>query len=166
MVWQALWIRQRFRTFIAQSNDHRKPLPVLISSLDQINDLAVDVPELFWTLADKYLPGPLTIILKKNPELSMACLDPNSVAIRFSSHEATQKIAHSYGKPMFLSSANISGHTNACSVDEIEESLGDHVAAIVDDGPLDLPEPSTIISLTDEQPKIIRQGKVKVDEVG
>lgn len=148
------------KLYSAKLRSYDKPLPVLISSLDQLYDLAIEIPEIFYCLADRFLPGPLTVILKKNPKLNYACFDQNSIAIRFSSHEITQKIAQSFGKPLLLSSANISGGPNLEKVDQIELAVGDLVEAIIDDGDLKQSIPSTILSFVTDKPKILREGAI------
>lgn len=137
-----------------------KPLPVLVSSLDQINDLAVEIPESFYALAERFLPGPLTVVLKKKPQLNYACFEQGSIAIRFSSYKVTQKIVQSFGKPLLLSSANLSGGPNLEDVDQIIEAVGGLVSAIVDDGALSQAIPTTIVSFLSDTPVILREGVI------
>lgn len=153
------------KLYAAKLRSYDKPLPVLISDLNQVDDLTVEIPEIFWKLADKFLPGALSIVLKKNPKLNYACFDGNSVVIRFSSHQTTQKIAKTVGRPLLLSSANLSGGPNLESPEEIQREIGLFVAAIVDDGNCANTVASTIVSLLDPMPKIVREGAISKSDI-
>lgn len=151
--------------YFAKNRSLAKPLPVLISNIDQVKKLCIDIPSDFWVFAEHFWPGPVTVVLKKNPQLNMPCLDPETVAIRFSSHKITQKISQEYGEPLFLSSANISGKVDATSLEDIENDLGGVIKAIINDGDLTAAVPSTIINLANQKPKLIRVGALAPEDI-
>lgn len=151
--------------YFAKNRAISKPLPVLVSNIEQVKKLCVDIPSDFWVFAEHFLPGPVTVVLKKNPNLNLPCLDMDTIAIRYSNHKIVQLIAAAYGEPLFLSSANLSGATDAKTVAQIETDLGEQVKVIVDDGDLFEAVPSTIISLVNNKPKLLRTGLVAPSDI-
>jgi L-threonylcarbamoyladenylate synthase len=151
--------------YFLKNRELAKPLPVLVYNIEQIKKLCVNIPSDFWVFAEHFLPGPLTVVLKKNPSLDLSCLDKDTIAIRFSSHKVTQLIAQEYGEPLFLSSANLSGKAAAKDLQELEPELSEGVSAIIDAGPLPSVVPSTIISLVHAKPKLLRVGAIAPSDI-
>ena len=105
-----------------------------------------------YRLMDEYWPGPLTVIYY-SPE-------SKKVGIRIPSHPVALKVLERLGKPVFLSSANISGQKELLSASEIEATFKDNIDLIVDSPPGKSAKPSTILDLTYYPFKVIREGDV------
>ncbi|MEE8167880.1 MAG: L-threonylcarbamoyladenylate synthase [Candidatus Hydrothermarchaeales archaeon] len=149
------------RVFEAKSRSLNNPLPMAVDSLEMMGRYAL-VNEFAKKIAKKFLPGPLTLVLKKKklPDVLTAGL-PN-VAVRIPKSDATLKLIKQAGFPITATSANVSGRPPPVTVEEVEEQIS--VDLILDAGRLGVRMPSTILDLTG-RPKILRVGKVKKEEI-
>jgi L-threonylcarbamoyladenylate synthase len=144
------------------------PIHIAVSSLAEAEKYArlTDTARL---LASRYLPGALTLVLKKTevvPSLLVAGLD--TVGIRIPDNRIILKLAEMTGLPLTATSANISGKPGTYSVDEVVAQFGDSLAQVVmvlDQGPLKSRELSTIIDLSVDPPQLIRQGRISWLEI-
>ncbi len=132
----------------------KKGLIILIPEFGWVSRFAEnDVP----SSLKKYWPGPLTIILKGIQE--------KTVAMRLPRDDFLVELMLDLGKPLYSTSVNISGEREINKISEIIEKFGNTVELIVDSGDSDTAIASTIVDLTDKNnPVIVRQGEVKVDE--
>jgi L-threonylcarbamoyladenylate synthase len=140
------------RIFELKKRPLSKPLPVMISNLDQLNELASEIPE----SAKEYLkewPGPLTLVFKKSEKVSdLITSGGKTVAIRMPDHEIALEIIERCG-PIVATSANLSGEHAPVSAEEVKI----HADVIIDDGISAIGTPSRIIDLSGKQIKIIRE---------
>ncbi|UCE44434.1 MAG: threonylcarbamoyl-AMP synthase [Candidatus Bathyarchaeota archaeon] len=152
------------RVFAAKG-ERKKPLPVLSCSLADIEKIA-RLSDVARRIAAEFWPGPLTIIVPKKPTLpDFVTCNLDSVGVRIPENDvAAQLIRWSEG---FLvgTSANKTGHRPACTASEALEKLGEEVDAILDGGRAPLGEPSTVVDLTTEKPKILRQGGIAFKDI-
>ncbi len=124
------------RLLDAKMRGREMPPPVLIAESSLIRALATDVPEPAKDLVEKHWPGPLTIIVKRQPSLRMDLGESaGTVALRVPDHELARDILRGTG-PMAVSSANLSGRPAAVTCDEAIEQLGDDVTVYLDGGPV------------------------------
>ncbi len=138
-----------------------KPLSLLISGMDMVQDVALDIPPIFWELAKEFWPGPLTIILKATRRLPKSLLGPkNSVGIRLPDMPWLQELMKETGFPLTATSANISGGEEVTAPEKVSEIFYGKVALIVDGGKAKGGLPSTVLDLTSPQAEILRQGAV------
>ena len=142
------------------------PPPVLIGEPSLIRALATDIPDAARDLVSKHWPGPLTIILKRQPSLKMDLGDAEgTVALRVPDHELAREILRATG-PMAVSSANISGLPAALTCDEAIDQLGASVSVYLDGGRLgeNGQPPSTIVDFTQaDHGQVLRRGALSVD---
>jgi L-threonylcarbamoyladenylate synthase len=142
------------------------PPPVLIGEPSLIRALATDIPDAARELVSKHWPGPLTIILKRQPSLKMDLGDAEgTVALRVPDHELAREILRATG-PMAVSSANISGLPAALTCDEAIDQLGASVSVYLDGGRLgeNGQPPSTIVDFTQaDHGQVLRRGALSVD---
>lgn len=121
----------------------------------RFNDLAEQIADEFW-------PGSLTLVLPKNPSADISSLVTaglSTVAIRMPTHEVPQAILHSLGRPFVAPSANRSGHISPTRAEHVQQEFGNAVM-IVDAGPCTAGIESTILSLVDEEPRLLRPGPI------
>ncbi|HEY5784294.1 MAG TPA: L-threonylcarbamoyladenylate synthase [Microlunatus sp.] len=141
------------------------PPPVLIGEPSLIRALATDIPDVARELVNKHWPGPLTIILKRQPSLKMDLGDAEgTVALRVPDHELARDILRATG-PMAVSSANISGLAAALTCDEAIDQLGASVSVYLDGGRLgEHGQPSsTIVDFTQtDHGQVLRRGALSV----
>ena len=149
------------KIFAAKERPTFDPLIVHIADIAQLTDIAKDIPDSAYRLAEAYWPGPMTIILPKKdciPDLCTSALP--SVAVRFPSHPVAQAIIKESGLPLAAPSANLFKHVSPTSAEHVAAQLADRIAGIVDGGPCSVGVESSIISLTGEKPTVLRPGAI------
>ena len=149
--------------FKAKGRPQDNPLIVHISSLQQVDEIAVDVPDAFYRLAERFMPGPLTVILKKSDKTPyVVTAGGDTVGVRMPDNVyARQLIAESF--PLAAPSANRSKHISPTTAQHVFEDLDGEVELILDDGPCRVGIESTVLDMTSDVPTILRPGAVTAD---
>ena len=148
------------KIFAAKERPTFDPLIVHIADIAQLTDIAKDIPDSAYKLAEAYWPGPMTIILPKKdciPDICTSALP--SVAVRFPSHPIAQAIIKESGLPLAAPSANLFKHVSPTTAEHVAAQLADRIAGIVDGGPCSVGVESSIISLVGE-PTVMRPGAI------
>lgn len=154
------------KIFVAKGRPSDNPLIVHVSSIDEIGLLADEIPDNLYMLADKFWPGPLTVILKKKlsvPGVTTGGL--NTVAVRIPSNSIAIEIIKKSGIPIAAPSANISGRPSSTCVQHVIEDLYGRVDVIVDGGNVKFGVESTVIDLTSDVPTILRPGIITYEDL-
>jgi L-threonylcarbamoyladenylate synthase len=128
--------------------------------------LAAQVPSAARELAQHFWPGPLTLVLRKNeavPDLATSGL-PN-VALRVPAHPVAQALLCAFGGPLAAPSANRFGRISPTDAQAVRTELGDAVPLILDGGPCAVGLESTVLSLAEHQPVLLRAGGIPVEEI-
>ena len=142
------------------------PVIVHISNLDMLEEVAAEVPESARKLADRFWPGPLTMIFRKTDKVSdVITCGLGTVAVRYPSHPAAMAIIQQTGAPLAAPSANLSGRPSPTTAEHCVHDLWGKVPLIVDGGPCDVGVESTVISLAGEIPVILRPGIVSLEDI-
>ncbi len=146
----------------------------------QFNPLIVHVPDLGMaeklaafdgrarSLARKFWPGPLTLVLKRTkdcPVALLACAGLDTVALRVPAHPLAQKLLRAAGLPLAAPSANRSGHVSPTTSAHVMEELGGRIAAVLDGGPCPIGIESTILDLSGEKPMLLRPGGAALEDL-
>ena len=155
------------RVYEIKTRSRHKPLSLLIESVDQAADVAWPVPEIFYLLARRFWPGPLTILVKADPKLPLkVTANTGNVALRVPSAEVPLAIIRSAGLPITATSANLHGERECTTAMEVRDQLGDRLSIIVDGGPAPGVMPSTIVDLTTEGTwRLLRQGAIPEEQI-
>lgn len=154
------------KIFAAKERPTFDPLIVHISDISQMADIAKDIPEEAYQLAEAFWPGPLTMILPKKdciPDLCTSGLP--SVAVRFPSHPVARAIINASGLPLAAPSANLFKHVSPTTAEHVAAQLSDRIAGIVDGGPCQVGVESSIVSLTGDVPTVLRPGAITPEMV-
>ena len=154
------------KIFIAKGRPSNNPLIVHIANKNMIYEITKDITEIEQKLIDEFMPGPFTIILKKNekiPDIVSAGLD--TVAVRMPDNVIARGIITFSGVPIAAPSANISGKPSGTTVDDIRKELEGKVSAIVDGGETQIGLESTVVKVIDDVPYILRPGKITAEEI-
>lgn len=149
------------KVFEAKGRPQDNPLIVHVSDVCQVEQLVSCFPEKARILAEKFWPGPLTMIMPKSEKIpdAVTCgLD--TVAIRFPSHETARAIIDSAGVPLAAPSANRSGSPSPTTAQHVLDDMDGRIALIIDDGSCDVGVESTVITLAGEIPVLLRPGAV------
>ncbi len=150
----------------AKSRPDHLALPVMVASSDLIPTIARPRPG-FWALAERFWPGPLTIILPKTPALpDIVTAGGDTVGLRIPDHPLALELLRLVAAPLAVTSANRSGQPPARSATEARTQLDGRVSLIVDGGPAPGGQPSTVIDLTTEPPRILRPGPITAAAIG
>lgn len=160
----ALDPRASMKIYAAKGRPSDNPLIVHIAEVDKLWEVAREVPEGAKILAQKYWPGPLTMILPKAdivPKETTGGLD--SVAVRFPSDPVARALILAAGGFVAAPSANTSGRPSPTMAAHVEEDLGDAIDMILDGGPVGIGLESTIVDFTEEIPVVLRPGYISLD---
>ena len=142
------------------------PLPLLLVGKADIERVAVNIPETAWRLAERFLPGGLTLVLEKSswvPDVVTAGGD--TVAVRIPDHDITIDLIQRLGSPLVGTSANISGRPSPVTADEVYGQLGDQVDLVIDGGECPGGIDSTVVDVSGEMPTVVREGAVSWQEL-
>ena len=151
------------RIFKAKGRPGDNPLIVHIATPSDAEKIAYTNP-LYYELADKYMPGPLTIILPKRkiiPNEVTAGLD--SVAIRCPVHPVANELIRRAGVPIAAPSANSSGKPSPTTAQHVFDDMNGKIPMILDGGECDVGVESTVIKITDDEIVLLRPGAITVE---
>jgi len=147
------------RVFEAKRRPFGTPLPIIVSDLEMWKTCAY-IDERVEKLVERFLPGPLTIALKKKPIIPDV-LNPKSIAARISSHPVAEALVDRAGIPITATSANVSGNPPHYTVKQVMKDLVGRVNLILDAGRLPRRQLSTIVDFTfGSLPRITRFGAI------
>ena len=152
--------------FIAKGRPGDNPLIVHICDMNMLGEVVSEVPEGAKRLAEKFWPGPLTMIMKKSekvPDVTSANLP--TVAVRFPNHSVAREIIEKAGLPLAAPSANLSGSPSPTSFEHCVHDLMGRVDAIIDGGASEVGVESTIISFAGEKPILLRPGYITLEQL-
>jgi L-threonylcarbamoyladenylate synthase len=154
------------RLFHIKKRDHRLPILILISSLRELPRYVVSIPSRAKRLGEAFWPGGLTMIFQASTVLSSALTSgTGKVGIRISSHPVAIDLSRSLHVPITATSANISGISPCVTADQVKSWFHHAVDLILDGGKTPGGHPSTILDVTIDPPRMIREGLVKREEI-
>ena len=152
--------------FVAKGRPSDNPLIVHISNINMIRDLVAKITYQARALADKFWPGPLTIILPKTDKInSIVSGGLDTVAIRMPKHKIALSIIDKLGIPLAAPSANRSGSPSPTSAKHVYDDLNGRIDAVVDGGICEYGVESTVISFAGDIPVILRPGAVTYEMI-
>jgi tRNA threonylcarbamoyl adenosine modification protein (Sua5/YciO/YrdC/YwlC family) len=152
------------RLFAAKQRPHDIDLPVLIGEPDDVHRLVSEVPPAAAALIERWWPGPLTVVLRRRPGLDIDLGDrTETVGVRCPAADAMRELARRIG-PLATTSANLHGQSTPATALEIATLFRGSVAIVLDGGPC-TGAPSTVVDLTGDQARVLREGAIPVDEL-
>lgn len=156
------------KIFAAKGRPMDNPLIVHVAEFDDIERFALvrEIPEAARKLAKVFWPGPLTIIMKKGgviPDEVSAGLD--TVAIRLPSHPSARAIIKAADTPLAAPSANLSGSPSPTTAQHVMNDMDGKIDAVFDGGACGVGVESTVITLAEDTPRLLRPGKVTLEEL-
>jgi tRNA threonylcarbamoyl adenosine modification protein (Sua5/YciO/YrdC/YwlC family) len=148
------------RLLAAKGRGRDMPVPVLVANARALDGIAFGLTPTARELVTAFWPGALTLVCLAQPSLNWDLGDTRgTVAVRMPLHPAALELLAETG-PMGVSSANRSGLPPATTVESALGMLGDSVAVYLDGGPTDDALPSTIIDVSGDRPRVLRQGAI------
>lgn len=152
--------------FKAKGRPADNPLIVHISDFEMLNEIVEFIPDSAKILMDAFMPGPLTIIMKKSKKVSsLITAGLDTVAIRFPSHPVAKKLIEYSDVPIAAPSANLSGKPSPTIARHVIDDLSGRVEAIIDGGTCDAGLESTVIDCAAEIPVILRPGIITLEDI-
>ena len=149
----------------AKGRGRDMPVPVLVGSWDTIDGLVSYVPATTRALIEAFWPGGLTLVVEHAPSLNWDLGDARgTVAVRMPLHPVALELLELTG-PMAVSSANRTGQPPALTAQAAREQLGEDVQIYLDGGPAAVGVASTIVDVTTDVPRVLREGAVSIDAV-
>jgi L-threonylcarbamoyladenylate synthase len=152
------------KVFEVKQRPSTEPLPIAVASLQDIEKIAI-VNETITKIVKKFLPGPLTVVVKKKPNvLDHISGGRDSIAVRIPKSQVALELLSQIG-PLTVTSANIHNQQPAGDIIGIQQQLqGKNISVFLDVGCLD-GKPSTIVDLTGEKPLVLRAGVITEKEI-
>jgi len=151
------------RIYALKKRNSQNPLPVFLPSIEELNSYVQEISPSTYNVIRKFWPGPLTVILPKREEIQLP-FPTHTLGLRIPNHPVPLQLLSQTG-PLACSSANISGKSPALTAEDARKYFKDKVDLILDGGPLSDNIPSTVLDLSGEEPKILREGKIKREAI-
>ena len=152
--------------FVIKNRSRDQGLPVLIASESQLPELASDVPDSAYALAERFWPGGLTLVVLRRPEVPVLVAGySDTIAVRLPDHPCPQTLVQALGKPITGTSANRHNGPEPSSAAEVQRQLGNRLSMILDGGESPVPVPSTIVDTTQHPPKVVRIGGISLEQM-
>jgi len=154
------------RVFAVKGRDAGEALPLIAADARQVIAHLGGLPEAGRRLADRFWPGPLTLVVGAPRMLARAVTGgTGTVGVRVPAHDVARAICAACDHPITATSANISGSPASADPDVVERTLGDRLDLLIDTGPTPGGAPSTIVDVTAPTPRLIRAGAIRWAEI-
>ncbi|RJR50849.1 MAG: threonylcarbamoyl-AMP synthase [Desulfobacteraceae bacterium] len=143
------------------------PILLLVSSMKMVNGCVSEMPSIARELIRIFWPGGLTLVMKAAPTISpLLTAGTGKIGVRLSSHPIPTGLVEAVDLPITGTSANITGSKPCVSADEVREALGSELDLILDVGTTEGGKGSTILDLTYDPPRMIREGMLSRADLG
>jgi len=154
------------RVYRIKERPRNMALPLLLAHTSQIGEVAESVPPIAWLLADKFLPGALTLVLAKSSSVSaLVTAGGATIAVRIPAHPVPVALARGLGAPIIGTSANLSGKPAPSTADEVYAQFDGKIDLVIDGGKCSGGRESTIVDVTGEVPVVLREGAISREEL-
>lgn len=150
------------RVYEIKERGRHKPLSLLIESVEQADELSAELPDEFYLLAEKFWPGPLTIIVRAAPRLPLkVTANSGNIAVRMPDSPVALAVVRALKYPITATSANLAGEAECTTAAAVVEQMGDRVQLLVDGGTTPRTVATTIVNLSgDGQWSLLREGAI------
>lgn len=155
------------KIYIAKARPQINPLIVHVRNEEEARSIG-EIPAIMVQLIDKFWPGPLTLVIKKNSTSKLTKLLSSgleTVAIRNPSHLIAQKLLESFGGPIAAPSANLSGKISGTRASDVLEDLDGRIDGIINAGVCPIGIESTIVCATENKINILRPGAISYQQI-
>ena len=154
------------RIYQVKQRPHSMGLPLLVADEFQISEVVENIPHFAKLLIQKFMPGGLTLVMSRAKSVpDIVTGGGETVAVRIPAHPVPIALIKGTGKPIIGTSANISGKPSALTADEVRLQFGDEIDSIIDGGRCKEGRESTIVDVTMDVPKILREGAISREEL-
>jgi L-threonylcarbamoyladenylate synthase len=152
--------------FVVKGRPLDNPLIAHIASLDDAKNLSDGLGTDFYTLAEQFWPGPLSIVVRRRGNVpSLVSAGQPTIAIRMPLHNIARRLIEGVGQPLVAPSANLSGRPSPTCTKDVLEDLNGKVHYVIDGGECDVGIESTVISLYEAKPLLLRPGIISKEQL-
>jgi L-threonylcarbamoyladenylate synthase len=161
------WDREAVgKLYIAKLRALAKAIPILLADPGDLDQVAREVSPTARRLAERFWPGPLTIVVYRSPQVpDEVTSGGDSVAVRVPDHSLARALIRAAGAPLATTSANLSGGPSPVTAHEVSAQLAGRVAMILDGGCCPGGVASTVVDLTGSSPLVLRAGPISLEEI-
>jgi len=150
--------------YTVKGRESTRAIAILLSSSKQLNEVSISPNKVAKILAERFWPGPLTLIVPRHPSLP-EILSPNpTIGVRVPDHELALQLLSMAG-PLGVTSANISGQENTTTANEVLEQLDGRIHLLIDGGTSPGSVPSTVVDCTNSDPVVLRSGPIRLADI-
>jgi tRNA threonylcarbamoyl adenosine modification protein (Sua5/YciO/YrdC/YwlC family) len=154
--------------YAIKGRQQHKPLSLLVATVAQAYELARDLEASFDRLAERFWPGPLTLIVRAGTRLPLrSTANTGNVAIRVPDAAIPRAVVEAFGLPITATAANLQGAPECTYAACVRDQIGDRIPLIVDGGPTGGSLPTTIVDLSggENHWEILREGAIPTHEI-
>ena len=148
------------KIYVIKERPNEKAIPLLLASADDVLQVAREVSPAARRLMERFWPGALTLVLKKQPRLPPAVSATDTVAVRVPDHPVVRHLVRALGAPLAATSANKSGQPELLDAKDIADVLGAWLDLILDGGRCTGGVPSTVVDVSGEPLRVLRVGAI------
>ena len=148
------------RLAAAKGREAGKPIALIAADAETAFAVAREIPPLASLLADRFWPGPLTLVMPARAGLSAEIIGPDGVGVRLSPHPIATALGKALGRAITATSANLAGDAPPRTLGEARAALGGKVKVFLEGGTLTGGAPSTVVAVTSDGWRIIRDGAI------
>ncbi len=154
------------KLFAAKGRPADHPVIVHVSGTSELKHWAAEVPRGAWVLAEKFWPGPLTMVLRRAAQVSdLITGGQDTVGVRVPSHPVAQQLLKAFAGGIAAPSANRFGRLSPTTAAHVREELGEAVDLVLDGGACEVGIESTIVDFTRETPAVLRPGHISAQQI-
>jgi L-threonylcarbamoyladenylate synthase len=150
------------RLFAAKGRNSNRAIAILVGKVEDLSQITSDMSSTAMGLATKFWPGPLTLVVPKNPNLPDVLSQNDTVGVRMPDHPVALALLRAIG-PLAVTSANRSGMDNTNSADEVMSQLGGRIHLVLDGGRAPGGVPSTVVNCIGPELVILRPGPISLE---
>jgi len=152
------------RLYVAKGRNNTKAIAVLLGDPDQLDQVAINLSDSAKKIGQHFWPGPLTLVVPRHPALPEILAPLPTIGVRIPDHPVALALLNATG-PLAVTSANLSGHTNAMTAKQVLKQLKGRFHLLIDGGHTPGGVPSTVIDCTTPNPEILREGPISFKQI-
>jgi len=154
------------KIFLLKGRNPDNPIPLIIADRAMLEEVVREFPPAAQRLADRFWPGPLTLVLPAKARLPAPLLNRDGgVGVRVSSHPLARRLSRELGRPITATSANLSGRPPARSIAEALTYFSEKLTVYLDGGALQGRKGSTVIEVREGKLRTVREGEIGAAEI-
>jgi L-threonylcarbamoyladenylate synthase len=151
------------RVFLAKKRPFSNPISIAVGSFEMLYEVA-ELNQNAKRIAREFLPGPITLILKSKWEFTDLLSRDGNVGIRFPKNSTAIELINGFGRPITSTSANLYNGENPSWIEQAKSQIGNKATVYLDGGLLG-GSPSTVVDLTEPEPKILRESVISMKSI-